>query len=65
MGKARCAWAGEEKIYQDYHDREWGRPVRDGRLLFEFLSLECLQAGLSWLTILKKRDSLRRAYSGF
>jgi DNA-3-methyladenine glycosylase I len=65
LTKARCAWAGAEKICQDYHDREWGRPVRDDRLLFEFLSLECLQAGLSWLTVLKKRGGLRRAFSGF
>jgi DNA-3-methyladenine glycosylase I len=65
MDKQRCPWAGEEKIYQDYHDREWGRPVRDERRLWEFLLLEGMQAGLSWLTVLKKRENFRRAFSGF
>ena len=53
--KTRCAWAGEVPIYVDYHDNEWGRPTHDDRELFELLILEGAQAGLSWLTILKKR----------
>lgn len=61
----RCAWAGDTKIYQDYHDREWGVPVHDDRLLFEFLTLEGAQAGLSWLTILKKRQGYLAAFAGF
>jgi DNA-3-methyladenine glycosylase I len=61
----RCAWVGTEPLYVDYHDREWGVPVHDDRLLFEFLVLEGAQAGLSWLTILKKRDGYRRAFAGF
>lgn len=63
--KARCAWAGDHEIYHRYHDTEWGVPVRDDRLQFEFLILEGAQAGLSWLTILKKRDAYREAYEGF
>ncbi len=51
----RCGWAGPEPIYLDYHDHEWGRPTHDDRALFELLSLEGMQAGLSWITILKKR----------
>ena len=61
--KNRC-W-GEPQIFTDYHDFEWGRPARDDGRLFEMLSLECMQAGLSWLTILKKRDAFRRAFDGF
>jgi DNA-3-methyladenine glycosylase I len=61
----RCGWAGPDPIYIDYHDREWGVPVYDDRLLFEFLILEGAQAGLSWITILKKRDNYRRAFSNF
>lgn len=61
----RCPWAGETKIYQDYHDKEWGVPVHDDRLLFEMLNLEGAQAGLSWLTILKKRESYREAFDHF
>jgi len=61
----RCAWVGSEPLYREYHDREWGVPVRDDRLLFEFLILEGAQAGLSWLTILKKREGYRAAFAGF
>lgn len=62
---ARCAWVGDEPLYVSYHDQEWGVPVRDDRLLFEFLVLEGAQAGLSWLTILRKREGYRRAFVGF
>ena len=55
----RCGWAGPEPIYLDYHDHEWGRPTHDDRALFELLSLEGMQAGLSWITILKKREAFR------
>ena len=61
----RCDWAGSKPLYRDYHDREWGVPVHDDRLLFEFLILEGAQAGLSWITILKKRDAYRTAFAGF
>jgi DNA-3-methyladenine glycosylase I len=61
----RCAWVGDEPLYQAYHDEEWGVPVHDDRLLFEFLVLEGAQAGLSWLTILHKREGYRRAFAGF
>ena len=61
----RCAWVGEEPLYVAYHDQEWGVPVHDDRLLFEFLVLEGAQAGLSWLTILKKREGYRKAFAGF
>jgi DNA-3-methyladenine glycosylase I len=63
--KRRCDWAGSDPLYVAYHDREWGRPVRDDRVLFEFLTLEGAQAGLSWITILRKRDAYRRAFAGF
>jgi len=61
----RCGWVGSEPLYRTYHDREWGVPVHDDRLLFEFLILEGAQAGLSWITILKKRDAYRAAFAGF
>ena len=61
----RCSWAGELPIYQDYHDNEWGRPVHDDRKLFEMLILEGMQAGLSWITILKKRENFREAFDNF
>jgi DNA-3-methyladenine glycosylase I len=61
----RCAWAGSDPIYIEYHDREWGVPVYDDRLLFEFLILEGAQAGLSWITILRKRNNYREAFAGF
>ena len=61
----RCAWVGDDPLYLDYHDQEWGVPVHDDRLLFEFLVLEGAQAGLSWLTILRKRGNYREAFGGF
>ncbi|MCK9368984.1 DNA-3-methyladenine glycosylase I [Candidatus Dojkabacteria bacterium] len=61
----RCPWAGEDKIYCDYHDNEWGVPVHDDRELFEMLCLECMQAGLSWRTILNKRGNFRKAFDNF
>ncbi|MFZ5512097.1 MAG: DNA-3-methyladenine glycosylase I [Pseudomonadota bacterium] len=63
--RIRCAWCGDDPLYQAYHDHEWGVPVHDDRLLFEFLILEGAQAGLSWLTILRKREAYRRAFDGF
>lgn len=62
---ARCPWCGSDPLYQAYHDQEWGVPVRDDRKLFEFLVLEGAQAGLSWITILRKRENYRRAFDGF
>src|SRR5262245_56018836 len=62
---ARCGWAGSDPLYVAYHDREWGKPVRDDRVLFEFLTLEGAQAGLSWITILRKREAYRKAFAGF
>lgn len=64
-GHARCWWCGEDPQYVAYHDREWGRPVHDDRRLFEKIVLEGFQAGLSWLTILRRRDHLRSAFAGF
>ena len=61
----RCGWAGTDPLYIAYHDEEWGVPVHDDRLLFEFLVLEGAQAGLSWITILRKREAYRRAFAGF
>jgi DNA-3-methyladenine glycosylase I len=61
----RCAWAGSDPLYVAYHDTEWGVPVHDDRLLFEFLVLEGAQAGLSWATILRKRENYRRAFDNF
>ena len=61
----RCGWCTDDPLYIDYHDREWGVPVYDDRVLFEMLVLEGAQAGLSWLTILKKREGYRRAFSRF
>jgi DNA-3-methyladenine glycosylase I len=63
--KKRCAWAGTDPMYVAYHDEEWGVPVHDDRRLFEFLVLEGAQAGLSWSTILRKRDAYRRAFDRF
>jgi DNA-3-methyladenine glycosylase I len=65
MGVERCSWVGDDPLYVEYHDREWGVPVHNDRLLFEFLVLEGAQAGLSWLTILRKRENYRRAFAGF
>jgi DNA-3-methyladenine glycosylase I len=63
--KTRCAWSGKDPLYIGYHDKEWGVPVHDDRTLFEFLILEGAQAGLSWITILRKRDAYRAAFDGF
>ena len=63
-GKTRCPWAGEDPLYVRYHDEEWGRPVHDDRLLFEMLTLEGAQAGLSWITVLRKREGYRRLFEG-
>jgi DNA-3-methyladenine glycosylase I len=63
--KTRCTWAGTDPLYVDYHDTEWGVPVHDDGKLFEFLILEGAQAGLSWLTILKRRENYRKAFAGF
>jgi len=63
--KTRCAWADGSEIYQSYHDHEWGVPLHDERALFEFLILEGAQAGLSWITILKKREAYRASFDHF
>ena len=63
--RRRCAWCGDDPLYVRYHDREWGVPVRDDRLLFEQLILEGAQAGLSWITVLRKRERYRSAFAGF
>ncbi|ESR27355.1 DNA-3-methyladenine glycosylase I [Lutibaculum baratangense] len=63
--EATCPWHGGDPLYRAYHDEEWGRPVKDDRRLFEKLCLEGFQAGLSWLTILRKRENFRRAFEGF
>jgi DNA-3-methyladenine glycosylase I len=65
MTMARCPWADASPLYAAYHDREWGVPVHDDRVLFEFITLEGAQAGLSWLTILNKREAYRRAFADF
>ena len=62
---ARCGWAGTDELYIKYHDEEWGRPVSDDKTLFEFLVLESAQAGLSWITILRKREGYRKAFCNF
>ena len=63
--KKRCEWVGEDQLLMDYHDNEWGVPLHDDQSLFEFIILEGVQAGLSWLTILKKRKNYRLAFAGF
>lgn len=63
--KTRCPWAGDDPLYIRYHDEEWGVPVHDDRKLFEFLILEGAQAGLSWITILRKRENYRRLFAEF
>lgn len=65
MSRSRCTWAGDNPLYQAYHDEEWGVPLHDDRALFEFLLLEGAQAGLSWITILKKRAAYRAAFDNF
>lgn len=64
-GKSRCEWCGDDPLYVAYHDEEWGAAVHDDRTLFEFLLLEGAQAGLSWITILRKRENYRRLFDGF
>ena len=64
-GRARCGWVGDDCEYQRYHDEEWGVPLHGDRQLFEKLSLEAFQAGLSWITILRRRESFRAAFAGF
>jgi len=61
----RCWWPGDDELYIQYHDREWGRPVTDDRRLFEKICLEGFQSGLSWITILRKRDNFRKAFADF
>ena len=63
--KTRCAWVSQDKIYQDYHDKEWGIPVYDDDKIFEAIVLDAFQAGLSWLTVLKKRENFRKAFDNF
>ncbi|MEH7120690.1 DNA-3-methyladenine glycosylase I, partial [Neobacillus vireti] len=63
--ETRCGWVNQDPLYIEYHDREWGVPVYDDRLLFEYLNLEGAQAGLSWYTILKKRENYRIAFDHF
>ncbi len=65
MEKTRCSWPGNDPLYLQYHDEEWGVPVYDDQKLFEFLILECFQAGLSWITILRKRENFRKAFDQF
>ncbi len=63
--KKRCSWCGTDPLYVQYHDEEWGVPVRDDEKLFEFLILETFQAGLSWITVLRKRENFRKAFDNF
>src|ERR1700733_11357296 len=61
----RCSWAGNDPLYMDYHDNEWGKEVHDDKTLFEFLILESAQAGLSWITILRRREGYHKAFADF
>jgi len=63
--RVRCGWVGDSELYRDYHDTEWGQPLHGTRALFERVSLEAFQSGLSWLVILRKRDNFRKAFAGF
>ena len=65
MEKKRCGWCGNDPLYIAYHDNEWGVPVKDDNTLFEFLILETFQAGLSWITVLRKRENFRKAFDDF
>ncbi len=65
MEKKRCQWAGNDPLYIKYHDEEWGKPVYDDATLYEFILLEGFQAGLSWITILRKRENFRKAFDSF
>lgn len=62
---ARCPWCGDDPLYVEYHDKEWGKPLHNDQKLFEFLLLESFQAGLSWITILRKRENFRKAFNDF
>src|SRR5471030_1350350 len=64
-GKPRCGWASADPLYEKYHDTEWGKPLKDDQALFELLTLEGCQAGVSWITVLRKREHYRRVYDGF
>lgn len=64
-GLCRCSWCGDDPLYRSYHDLEWGRPLRGDDAVFELLTLEGFQAGLAWITILRKREAFRRAFEGF
>lgn len=64
-GTVRCPWCGDDPLYVKYHDEEWGRPCHDERMLFELLILEGAQAGLSWITVLRKRENYRKAFDNF
>src|SRR5436190_10786073 len=63
--RKRCAWAGNDPLMRAYHDEEWGVPQHESRMLWEMLMLEGFQAGLAWITVLKKRDAFRKAFAGF
>ena len=65
MDKSRCDWCGNDPLYMSYHDHEWGVPLFEDKILFEFLILETFQAGLSWITILRKRENFRKAFDDF
>jgi len=65
MTKIRCSWCGNDPLYVEYHDTEWGVPVYDDEKIFEFLILETFQAGLSWITVLRKRENFRKAFDNF
>ncbi|OIQ30003.1 MAG: DNA-3-methyladenine glycosylase [Bacteroidetes bacterium MedPE-SWsnd-G2] len=65
MEKQRCGWCLGDPLYEAYHDNEWGVPIKDDATLFEFLTLETFQAGLSWITVLRKRENFRTAFDGF
>lgn len=65
MSKLRCAWCEKDDLYRNYHDKEWGKPVYDDATIFEFLILETFQAGLSWYTVLAKRENFRKAFKNF
>lgn len=65
MNKKRCVWVGDDPLYIEYHDTEWGVPIYDDDTLFEFLILETFQAGLSWITVLRKRENFREAFDNF
>ena len=65
LNQKRCGWCGNDPLYIKYHDEEWGKPVKDDKILFEFLILEGAQAGLSWITILRRRETYRKAFADF